>query len=291
MTIPTFQKVQSATPLNPVTFEQYRNNVIRFAANGQSQDTPEGITALYERLSQEDKNDGESNSIANQKKILERYCKTHGYTPFQHYDEDDGYSGTNFDRPGFQRMLSDIKAGRITRVVVKDMSRFGRDYLQVGMYTDVLFPVYGVHFVAVNDGVDSTRGENEFTAIRNVFNEMYARDTSKKIRATFQSKGKSGEHLSSHPPYGYMKDPADPRSGLSTRKPQQSYKRYSLYVLTAWGRHKLRGGSRRAESSLRLNTIRHERTGKQRSWYKSLLGGRVLLWQIYSTVSSIWDIP
>lgn len=104
-------------------------------------------------------------------------------------------------------MLADIKAGKIKRVIVKDMSRFGRDYLQVGFYTDMLFPDFGVHFVAVNDGVDSTRGENEFTAIRNVFNEMYARDTSKKIRATWQSKGKSGEHLTTIPPYGYMKDP------------------------------------------------------------------------------------
>ena len=141
-----------------------------------------------------------------QKKILERYCKDHGYTAIRHYDEDDGYSGTNFNRPGFQRMLADIKAGKIKRVIVKDMSRFGRDYLQVGMYTDVLFPEFGVHFIAVNDGVDSTRGENEFTAIRNVFNEMYARDTSKKIRATWQSKGKSGEHLTTIPPYRKGKD-------------------------------------------------------------------------------------
>ena len=105
-------------------------------------------------------------------------------------------------------MLADIKAGKIVRVVVKDMSRFGRDYLQVGMFTDVLFPSLGVHFVAVNDGVDSTRGENEFAAIRNVFNEMYARDTSKKIRATWQNKGRS-EHLTVHPPYGYVKSPED----------------------------------------------------------------------------------
>ena len=111
-------------------------------------------------------------------------------------------------------MLADIKAGKIKRVIVKDMSRFGRDYLQVGMYTDVLFPDFGVHFIAVNDGVDSTRGENEFTAIRNVFNEMYARDTSKKIRATWQSKGKSGEHLTTIPPYGYIKDPEDKKKWI-----------------------------------------------------------------------------
>lgn len=102
-------------------------------------------------------------------------------------------------------MLADIKAGKIKRVVVKDMSRFGRNYLQVGMYTEMLFPEYGVHFIAVNDGVDSVRGDSEFTAIRNVFNEMYAKDTSKKIRATWQSKGRSGEHLTTIPPYGYKK--------------------------------------------------------------------------------------
>jgi DNA invertase Pin-like site-specific DNA recombinase len=174
---------------------------------------PEGITACYERLSVDDKLEGESNSIANQKKILERYCRDHGYSGIRHY-HDDGYSGVTFDRPGFQSMLADIKARKIARVVVKDMSRFGRDYLQVGMYTDIIFPEYGVHFVAVNDGVDSTRGENEFTAIRNVFNEMYARDTSKKIKATWQSKGKSGEHLSVIVPYGYKKDPDNKKKWL-----------------------------------------------------------------------------
>ena len=164
----------------------------------------------YERASKHPK----STKFGRQKKILERYCKDHGITAYRHYDEDDGYSGTNFNRPGFQRMLADIKAGRIKRVIVKDMSRFGRDYLQVGMYTDVVFPEFGVHFIAVNDGVDSTRGESEFTAIRNVFNEMYARDTSKKIRATWQSKGKSGEHLTTIPPYGYMKSPEDKKKWI-----------------------------------------------------------------------------
>jgi DNA invertase Pin-like site-specific DNA recombinase len=177
------------------------------------QKEPEGLTALYERLSQEDKADGESNSIATQKAILERYCRDRGYTAIRHYN-DDGYSGTNFDRPGFQTMLADIKAGKIVRVVVKDMSRFGRDYLQVGMFTDVLFPQFGVHFVAVNDGVDSTRGDNEFTAIRNVFNEMYAKDNSKKLLAAFQNKGKAGEHLGPKPPYGYMKDPANKKKWI-----------------------------------------------------------------------------
>ena len=164
------------------------------------------ITALYPRLSHEDELQGESNSISNQKRILETYAKQNGFSNLRWYT-DDGYSGANFNRPGFQRMLADIKAGKIKRVVVKDMSRFGRNYLQVGMYTEMLFPEYGVHFIAVNDGVDSVRGDSEFTAIRNVFNEMYAKDTSKKIRATWQSKGRSGEHLTTIPPYGYKKDP------------------------------------------------------------------------------------
>ena len=211
----TFQSLKPQDSLSNELRNVIRDNVLQFYAKGLSTEAEEeGLTALYERLSQEDKLDGESNSIANQKKILERYCKDHGITAYRHYDEDDGYSGTNFNRPGFQRMLADIKAGRIKRVIVKDMSRFGRDYLQVGMYTDVVFPEFGVHFIAVNDGVDSTRGESEFTAIRNVFNEMYARDTSKKIRATWQSKGKSGEHLTTIPPYGYMKSPEDKKKWI-----------------------------------------------------------------------------
>ena len=162
----SFQQIAVPKVLSEEVREAISNNVLQFYVRDQQQEAQdEGITALYERLSQEDKLEGESNSIANQKKILERYCREHGITAYRHYDEDDGYSGTNFNRPGFQRMLADIKAGKIKRVIVKDMSRFGRDYLQVGFYTDMLFPDFGVHFVAVNDGVDSTRGENEFTAM------------------------------------------------------------------------------------------------------------------------------
>ncbi|MBQ7605205.1 MAG: recombinase family protein, partial [Firmicutes bacterium] len=150
-----FQPVQAQNALSQELCSVIRDNVLQFYVQGQIQEPQEeGITALYARLSQEDKADGESNSIANQKRIMERYCRDHGITAYRHYDEDDGYSGTNFNRPGFQRMLADIKAGKIKRVVVKDMSRLGRDYLQVGMYTDILFPEFGVHFIAVNDGVD-----------------------------------------------------------------------------------------------------------------------------------------
>ena len=171
------------------------------------------ITALYERLSRDDEQAGESNSIQNQKKYLEEYARQKGLRNIRHF-YDDGYSGTNFNRPGFAALLEEIEAGHVEVLIVKDLSRFGRNYLQVGYYTDVLFPEFGVHFIAVNDGVDSTRGENEFTAIRNVFNEMYARDTSKKIRATWQSKGKSGEHLTTIPPYGYIKDPEDKKKWI-----------------------------------------------------------------------------
>ena len=159
--------------------------------------------AFYCRLSQDDGLDGESNSIQHQKQILERYAKEHGITRYKFY-VDDGISGTTFNRPGFQEMLADIEAGYVSMVVVKDMSRFGRDYLQVGMYTEVLFPEKDIHFVAINDGVDSEKGDNDFTPLRNLFNEWYARDTSKKIRAVVKAKGMSGKRLSHLPPYGYI---------------------------------------------------------------------------------------
>ena len=136
--VSTFQRITNTAPLREETRTAIQNTVLQFyTRTSQQEDDTEGLTACYERLSQEDKLDGESNSIINQKKILEKYCRDHGYTAIRHYDEDDGYSGTNFNRPGFQRMLADIKAGKIKRVIVKDMSRFGRNYLQVGMYTEL----------------------------------------------------------------------------------------------------------------------------------------------------------
>lgn len=161
--------------------------------------------ALYVRLSRDDDNEGDSNSIANQIKILEKYAKEHNITNFKIY-KDDGYSGTNFNRPGFQEMLLDIENGNVSMVVVKDMSRFGRNYLEVGMYTEIRFPEFDVRFVAVNDGVDSERDDNDFTPFRNIINEWYAKDTSKKIRAVFRAKGMSGKRLSTHAPYGYIMD-------------------------------------------------------------------------------------
>ncbi len=168
----------------------------------------EAVTALYCRLSRDDELQGDSNSIINQKKILQKYALEHGYTNFRFYI-DDGISGTTFNRPGFQEMIADVEAGIVKRVIIKDMSRFGRDYLQVGMYTEIMFPEHDVHFIAVNDGVDSTQGDNEFTPFRNIINEWYAKDTSKKIRSAFQAKNLAGKHTSRSVPYGYLKSEQD----------------------------------------------------------------------------------
>ena len=162
-----------------------------------------GITALYCRLSRDDGMDGESNSIVNQKNLLLQKAKEKGLTDTKFY-VDDGYTGTNFNRPGFQQLLSDIEAGYIYTVMVKDLSRLGRDYVSVGNYTDVYFPGHDIRFIAVNDGIDSEEGESEIAPFKNILNEMYARDISKKIRSSHRLRGSMGEPLS-QPPYGYMK--------------------------------------------------------------------------------------
>ena len=169
------------------------------------QTTQQLITALYPRLSHEDELQGESNSISNQKRILETYAKQNGFSNLRWYT-DDGYSGANFQRPGFQAMLADIEAGKVGTVIVKDMSRLGRNYLQVGMYTEMIFPQKGVRFIAINDGVDSAQGENDFAPLRNIFNEWLVRDTSKKIKAVKRSKCMSGKPITSKPVYGYLMD-------------------------------------------------------------------------------------
>ena len=168
----------------------------------QTNQTP--ITALYCRLSRDDELQGESNSISNQRRMLESYCRDHGLKNCQYF-VDDGWSGANFDRPGFQRMLEGVENGEIKTVVTKDLSRLGRNYLQVGLYTEMIFPKKGVRYIAINDGVDSVQGDSELSALKNLFNEWMVRDTSKKIKAVFKSKGMSGKPLTSHPPYGYIK--------------------------------------------------------------------------------------
>ena len=166
-------------------------------------------TALYTRLSRDDELTGESNSIKNQRELLLQYAKSKGYANVQVY-VDDGYSGTNFNRPDFKRMMERVEAGLIKRVIVKDMSRFGRNYLEVGYYTEVIFPEYDVQFIAVNDNVDSeVQTDNDFTPFRNIMNEWYAKDISKKMKSAIKAKGNSGKHTNPLPPYGYIKDPKD----------------------------------------------------------------------------------
>ena len=162
-----------------------------------------GITAIYCRLSRDDGTETESNSIGNQKKMLTQKAKELGLTNTKYY-VDDGYTGTNFNRPAFQELLDDIEMGYISVVIVKDLSRLGRDYVSVGHYTDNYFPEHNVRFIAVNDMVDSDEGENEIAPFKNVMNEMYARDISRKVRSAHRIRGNMGEPLS-QPPYGYMK--------------------------------------------------------------------------------------
>lgn len=174
---------------------------------------PEKITALYCRLSQDDALDGESNSITNQKTLLSKYAAEHGFRNIQFFI-DDGYSGTSFQRPGFQEMMRYVKDYSVSAVIVKDLSRLGREYSYMGRLQDFIFPAYDVRFIAINDDVDSAKGENDFAVFKNVFNDYYAKDTSKKIRAVVKMRGEAGEHIASNPPYGYIKDPQDKKKWI-----------------------------------------------------------------------------
>ena len=178
--------------------------------NGQK----EKITALYCRLSQDDGRDGESNSISNQKEILSEYAKRNGFL-HPHFFIDDGISGTTFERADFKRMQSMIENGEISTVIVKDLSRFGRNYLQVGEYLEIKYPTMGVRFIAIQENVDTAKESGtEMMPFSNIFNEWYAAQTSKKIRAVNQMKAAKGQRVSSSVPYGYMKNPDDKRKWL-----------------------------------------------------------------------------
>ena len=160
------------------------------------------ITPLYERLSRDDGDDRESNSISTQKKLLEDYAKAH-HLPNPTHFTDDGISGTQFDRPGFMAMMEQVEAGNVECIVVKDMSRIGSDYLKVGQIMELL-RIKGVRLIAINDGVDSFKGDDDFTPFRNIMNEFYARDTSRKIKSSFKTKGMSGKHTTGLVIYGYL---------------------------------------------------------------------------------------
>lgn len=191
----------------------------------------EKITALYGRLSRDDELVGDSNSIVNQKEMLAKYAKEHGFTNTAFYI-DDGFSGTNFNRPDFQRMMSDAEEGKIATIIVKDMSRFGRDYIMVGYYTEIYFPNSDIRFIAINDQVDTVSAtDNDFTPFKNIMNEWYAKDTSKKIKAVLKTKGNSGKHLSTLPPFGYKKDPNDKEKWIVDEEAAATVKEiFDLYI-------------------------------------------------------------
>ena len=191
------------------------------------------VAALYCRLSRDDDLEGESNSIQNQKKLLQKYAADNGYKRTKAFI-DDGISGATFEREGFQSMLRAIEQGQIGAVIVKDMSRLGRDYLQVGYYTDRYFPDNNVRFLAINDGVDSLEGENEFAPFRNIMNEWYVRDASKKVRMAHRIRGNSGEPLS-QPPYGYMKSTENPKRWIIDEEAAEIVRRIYDMCLAGYG--------------------------------------------------------
>ncbi len=189
------------------------------------------FTALYERLSHDDELQGESNSISHQKQILEEYAQSHELTPIRHFT-DDGISGTRFDRPGFIQMMNEVKAGNIGTIIIKDMSRLGRDYLVVGQIQEMLRQK-GVRLISINDNHDSSRGDDDFLPFRNIMNEWYAKDTSKKIKSVFQAKGRAGKHVASCCPYGYIKDKDDHNQWLIDEEAAAVVRR--IYKLTLDG--------------------------------------------------------
>ena len=190
----------------------------------QSVSKREQTAGLYLRLSRDDKQDGESYSISNQRKLLEKTAKEKGYSRVMVF-LDDGISGTTMNRPGFIAMIEAIEQGKISAVFVKDMSRLARNYLQAGYYTDEYFPDHGIRFVAVSDGVDTDEGEDDITPFRNIMNEWYARDISRKVKAAKKTIGEAGIPLSTQVPYGYIRNPDDSRFWIVDEEPAQVVRR------------------------------------------------------------------
>lgn len=191
------------------------------------------ITALYCRLSQDDMLQGESNSITNQKAILKKYAENNGFRNTKFY-VDDGVSGTTFERDGFKAMMSDIEDGKVGIVITKDLSRLGRDYLKTGELIEMTFPDYDVRYIAINDGVDTFKSENELMAFKNIFNDWYARDCSKKIRAVFKAKGQSGKHLCP-PIYGYKKSDTDKNLWIIDDEPAEVVRKIFRLCIDGYG--------------------------------------------------------
>ena len=228
----------------------------------------EKITPLYERLSRDDELQGESNSISNQKKMLEDYARRNGLPNPTHFT-DDGVSGTRFDRPGFLAMMEEVEAGRVEAVVIKDMSRLGRDYLKVGQVMEILRQ-RGVRLIAINDGVDSLKGDDDFTPFRNIMNEFYARDTSRKIRSVFKSKGMSGKHLTGTVIYGYLWD--EKREHWLVDEEAAAVVRH-IFALAMEGYGPYQIATKLSEEKIEMtavhlhqNYLRRKANGKQKEW-------------------------
>ena len=227
------------------------------------QTTQAPITALYCRLSRDDELQGESNSISNQKRILESYAREHSLMPYQFF-VDDGWSGANFQRPGFTEMMDAVESGAVKTVVTKDLSRLGRNYLQVGLFTEITFPKKGVRFIAINDGVDSAQGDNDMRALRNLFNEWMVRDTSKKIKAVFRAKGMSGKPITSQPVYGYLKGP----DGHFVVDPEAAPVVKQIFSLCLAGNGPTKIARMLTEQNIPTpGTMEYRRTGSTRRYY------------------------
>ena len=195
----------------------------------------EKITALYCRLSRDDELQGDSNSIVNQKNILSKYAKDNGFKNTEYF-VDDGYSGTNFQRPSWERLIALVEDNQVSTIIVKDMSRLGRDYLKVGFYTEVMFVEKGIRFIAINNGIDSeNQMDSDFTPFLNIINEWYAKDSSKKVRAVFKAKGEAGKHLATVPPYGYMKNPNDKQQWIVDEEAAAVVKKIFQLCLDGYG--------------------------------------------------------
>jgi len=219
------------------------------------------IAALYCRLSRDDESEGYSSSIMSQKQILSQYAKHNGIVNTEFFI-DDGYSGTNYDRPGFKRLESDIEAGKVSAVITTDLSRLGRDYLKTGYYIEVLFPEYGVRYIAVHDGVDTFAGDNEFMPFKNIINEWYARDCSRKVKAGYRAKALSGEYTGPYAPYGYMKSPEDKHKLIPHPYTAGILKR--IFKMAANGMSPLKIGT----------ALRHDRILKPRAFTSQETGGK-----------------
>lgn len=241
--------------------------------------TKEKITALYCRLSSDDETNGvngESNSITNQKKLLQKFCLDNGMTNFEFF-VDDGYSGTTFERPAFQQLLDKIDSDSISTIIVKDLSRFGRNYWRVGYYTDVVFVEKNVRFISVIDNIDSDFGYNEFAPFKNLLNDMYVKDISKKTRASVQTRGNAGKNLTTRPPYGYKKN-SDGEWIIDDEAAEVVKKIFQLFV-GGYGLQKI-------SNYLYEKKVKTPNTHVQ--WRKADKGKTSFVWTLH-TLSSILD--